>query len=136
MQEAHAWSERLDIGDEDLDREHHLQIALLSGLTDALEQGRPLIARRLAEQLCGYSAAHFSGEEVLMHATAYENSAAHRQEHQALLSQMQEIQSLVASGESDLALPMTLDLRGSLANHIAAFDRQFVRHGRAAATRS
>ena len=71
MEEAHAWDERLDLANEAMDHEHHLQIALLSGFTDAVEQRRPWLARRLAEQLVRYSAVHFGSEELLMEASGY-----------------------------------------------------------------
>ena len=45
---AHAWNEHLDLGHEAMDHEHHLQVALVSAVADAIEQGRPAVARRLA----------------------------------------------------------------------------------------
>ena len=42
MIEAHAWNERLDLSHEAMDHEHHLQIALVTGFADAVEQGRPV----------------------------------------------------------------------------------------------
>ncbi len=128
MQEKHAWNERLDLGHDALDREHHLQIALVSGLADAIERGRPRMARRLLEQLTGYSKEHFAGEELLMEAGGYRLLPAHRQEHQAILAEIQEIQYLFDRAEYDLAAPMALDLLSGLGSHIAASDRRFAEH--------
>jgi hemerythrin len=125
MEEGHVWSEKLELGQEDLDREHHLQVALVSGLVDAIERGRPLVARRLCAQLDGYTRAHFAGEELLMELAGYGQLDAHRQEHSSMLSHIEEIQYLQERGEYDLALPMAIDLLNSLASHISASDRSF-----------
>ena len=128
MQEKHAWNERLDLGYDALDREHHLQVALVSGLADAIDRGRPRMARRLLEQLIGYSKAHFAGEELLMEAGGYRLLPAHRQEHQAILAEIQEIQYLFDRAEYDLAAPMAQDLLAGLGSHIGASDRRFAEH--------
>lgn len=128
MKETHAWSERLTLGHDALDQEHHLQVALVSGLAEALEQGRPRLASRLLDQLAGYSKAHFAGEELLMDLAGYRQLDAHRQEHQAMLTQLEEIRYLQDRGEYLLAAPMVLDLLNGLASHIAASDRRFAEH--------
>ncbi len=33
---AHAWNEHLDVGHEQMDQEHHLQIALVSAIAAAI----------------------------------------------------------------------------------------------------
>ena len=37
MTAGHAWSDWLEVGDADLDNDHHLQMRLVSSLVDALE---------------------------------------------------------------------------------------------------
>lgn len=125
MEETHVWSTRLDLGHDALDHEHHLQIALVSALAEALEQGRPRVARRLVDQLAGYSSAHFASEELLMEAAAYQRLASHQQEHRDLLAQIAETRELVSAGERDLAVMMALDLRSELGSHMSASDRRF-----------
>jgi hemerythrin len=128
MKETHAWSARLTLGHDALDREHHLQVALVTGLADAIERGRPRLASRLIDQLAGYSKAHFAGEELLMELAGYRQLDAHRQEHRAMLSEIEEIRYLQDRGEYLLAAPMVLDLLNGLASHIAASDRRFAEH--------
>jgi hemerythrin len=128
MEETHVWSQKLDLGLEALDREHHLQVALVSSLADAMEQRRPRLARRLLEQLAGYSKSHFSGEELLMQLAGYQLVGRHRQEHQAMLSEIEEIRYLHERGEYDLAVPMVMDLLNGLAAHIFASDRRFTEY--------
>jgi hemerythrin len=125
MEETHVWNEKLDLGQEALDREHHLQLALVSALADALERGRPRVARQVAEQLAGYSSAHFASEELLMEAASYHHLASHRQEHRDLMAQIAETLQLLSAGERDLAVMMALDLRAELGSHMSASDRHF-----------
>jgi hemerythrin len=128
MEETHPWNEKLDLGHEPIDHEHHLQIALVGALADAIERGRPWLARRLVDQLSAYTAAHFRGEELLMETTGYRLLGAHREEHRELLAQIDEVRSLLTCGEYDLALPMTLDVRSALCGHVATSDRRFGEH--------
>jgi hemerythrin len=127
MVEAHLWNEKLDVGHEAMDHEHHLQIALVSALSDAIEQGRPWMARKLAAQLHHYSTVHFGSEELLMETAAYDGRSAHASEHQALLEAMKEIEAALDREEHDLALAFAVELRAGLAGHMAGSDQRLAR---------
>lgn len=127
---AHAWDEHLDLGNEAMDRDHHLQIALVSGIAAAIEQARPAEARRLAGQLVAYSGMHFGSEELLMSATAYPDRQRHGDEHRMLTQAMQEVEGALARDERELALAFALDLRAGLAGHIAGADHRLADHVR------
>jgi hemerythrin len=119
---AHAWNEHLDLGHAAMDQEHHLQIALVCALADAIEQSRPGEARRLASQLVAYSGMHFGSEELLMGASAYPDRQRHAEEHRMLTQAMQEVEGALDREERELALAFVLDLRAGLAGHIAGSD--------------
>ena len=124
MIEAHPWNERLDLSNEAMDHEHHLQLALLTGFVDAVEQRRPWLARRLAEQLVRYSIVHFASEELLMESTGYEPCVAHASEHATFLAQMRELEEGYDDDRADAALSAALDLRAALTAHIDGVDRR------------
>jgi hemerythrin len=126
MVEAHAWNDRLDTGHAAMDREHHLQIALVTAFTEAVEQRRPWMARRLSEELAGYSEAHFMSEELLMEARAWPGLREHAEEHRRLLERIAELHKAFTEGEDDRALSLALDLRTALAGHMADSDRRLV----------
>jgi hemerythrin len=130
MVEAHAWNEGLDLSHEAMDHEHHLQIALVSGFADALEQRRPWLARRVVAQLLTYSTAHFDGEELLMEAASYPERDAHSGQHQEFLAHIRQIERALDEGDEAVALEAALDLREALAAHMNDADRRL-----AAATR-
>jgi hemerythrin len=127
---AHAWNEQLDLGHEVMDQEHHLQIALVSALAEAIEQGRPAEARRLAGQLVAYSGMHFGSEELLMSASAYPARQRHGDEHRVLTQAMQEVEGALERDERELALAFALDLRAGLAGHITNSDHELADHVR------
>lgn len=124
MIEAHAWNENLDVAHEAMDHDHHLQIALVSAFAEAVEQRRPWLARRLAEQLHRYSTVHFGSEELLMEAAGYSGREAHAAEHAAFLSQMKDLEQSFNEEEAEIALAAALDLRSALAGHIRGADRR------------
>jgi hemerythrin len=130
MVEAHAWNETLDLAHEAMDHEHHLQIALVTAFTDAVEQRRPWLARRLAEQLVRYSTVHFGSEELLMEASDYAAREGHAREHAQFLAQMQELESSSGEGAGEIALAAALDLRTALAAHMNDADRRLAAHVR------
>jgi hemerythrin len=134
MTETHAWNEKLDLGHEGMDREHHLQIALVSAIGEAVEQGRPWMARKLSNQLVGYSTAHFGSEELLMEASRYGALDAHAGEHRVLLSSMRDLQRAIAEDDAALALGSALELRTSLAGHISGADRRLAAYSEGAGT--
>ncbi len=124
MVEAHAWNEKLDLAHEAMDHEHHLQIALVTAFVDAIEQRRPWLARRLAEQLVRYSAVHFGSEELLMEAAEYGERDVHASEHAAFLAQMRDLERSSDDADGEAALAAALELRDALAAHVNDADRR------------
>ena len=124
MVEAHAWNEKLDISHEAMDHDHHLQMALVSAFADAVEQRRPWLARRLAEQLVRYSIVHFGSEELLMEAADYAGRDAHASEHAAFLVRMRELEGTAEETDADAALSAAIELRAALAAHVDSADRR------------
>jgi len=130
MPEAHAWNDRLDLGHEAMDHEHHLQIGLVSAFIEAAEGRRPGLARRLAEQLVAYSVVHFGSEELLMEGSRYAGLAGHAAEHAEFLSQMRDLAQAFGAGEEDAALASSIELRAALAAHMNDADRRLALHVR------
>jgi hemerythrin len=128
MIEAHAWNERLDLGHEAMDHDHHLQVALVAALADSIEQGRPWLARKVAVQLREYSGVHFGSEELLMAARGYGAAEDHADEHRTLLVAMQEVEGALDRGEAELALAFAIELRAGLLSHIAGSDSRLAEH--------
>ncbi len=135
MVEAHVWNEKLDLGNDAMDQEHHLQIGLVSALAEAVEQRRPSMARRLVEHLARYSTVHFGSEELLMDARviAVPERAKHAAEHASLMQRIDELDHALAEGDDDVALATALDLRAAFAAHIVDSDRSLAAQARTGA---
>jgi hemerythrin len=128
MIEAHAWNKKLDLGHEAMDHEHHLQIALVTALIDSIEQARPWVARKLADQLEHHSEVHFASEEMLMESSRFVDRAMHAAEHRTLLQAMREIEGALDREETDLAVAFGVELKAGLAGHIAGADARVAEH--------
>jgi hemerythrin len=128
MTETHTWNERLDLGHEAMDHEHHLQVGLVSAFIDAVEQRRPAMARRLAEQLVAYSVVHFGSEELLMETSGFAGLAGHAGEHAEFLEQMRALAGDFERGGEDAAVANAIDLRAALAAHMNDADRRLLGH--------
>jgi hemerythrin len=128
MIEAHAWNKKLDLGHEAMDHEHHLQIALVSALIDSIEQARPWMARKLADQLERHSEVHFASEEMLMVSSRYGERDVHAAEHRTLLQAIREIEGALDREEADLAVAFGVELKAGLAGHIAGADARVAAH--------
>jgi hemerythrin len=95
MTEGHSWSDWLEVGEPELDNDHHLQMRLVSALIDALEEGRPWLAHRLSSHLQDSSTVHFESEEQRMRSSGDPDRVAHQKEHDELLDRMEELVELV-----------------------------------------
>jgi hemerythrin len=126
--EAHAWNSNLDVGHEAMDHEHHLQIGLLSAFVDAVDQRRPWMARRLADQLLQYTVVHFGSEELLMEGVSYPERERHAGEHTTFLETIREVQRAYSAGEEDLAAATAVELRAALGAHMNDADRRLAEH--------
>ena len=63
---------------DDTDREHQVQLALLGKLCVALETGADAVnTSQLLSELIDYSEAHFMSEELLMRMKSYDNFEDH-----------------------------------------------------------
>ncbi len=128
MPESHTWDARLDVGNEAMDHEHHLQVGLVSAFVDAIEQGRPAMARRLVDQLFQYSSVHFGSEELLMEGTAFPERDAHAREHALFLEQIRDLQRTYDAGDQNGAAAAAVELRAALGAHMNDADRRLASH--------
>ncbi len=124
MMEGHPWGDWLEIGDAALDEDHHLQLRLVSALIDALEEGRPWLAHRLAAHLRAGSTVHFGEEEQRMRRSSDPERLDHRKEHDSLLARLEELIGLVDEEDAAPAIAAAMDFRSALAGHIASSDRR------------
>ena len=84
------WDETLSVGHETMDGEHQAMVAVIRRLYDenGKQPGSPAVQRAL-DDLLAETRAHFASEEGLMRAVGYTDAQEHRDEHAALLAELQ-----------------------------------------------
>lgn len=106
------WRKQLEIGDEVIDIDHKYLICMINTveLTMRIPEHRDLLPATL-EQLVDYTHAHFKREESIMLTMNYPRYMQHKQQHQLLIQELNEIQQKIqAKGEGDFSAEETSDL--------------------------
>ncbi len=87
------WRKPLEIGDETIDTDHKYLICMINTveLTMRTPEHRDLLPATL-EQLVEYTNAHFKREESIMLLTNYPRYMQHKQQHQLLIQELDDIQ--------------------------------------------
>ncbi len=121
-----SWTDDLSLGVDAIDREHHLQVALLDEIASAIAGARPHAeVLALIDQLIEYTNAHFLAEQLMMRLHGYPLYNAHVTEHDGLLAQARALRDAVASGEAGASLALADELRTWLTTHIRGMDRTY-----------
>jgi hemerythrin len=123
-----SWSNAMSVGVEALDRDHRVLVDLIRRIAVAREEDgdvRPLIAEVLAE-LVAYTVYHFNREEHVMAACGYPELEAHREEHNALTREVEDMQRRFGEADPDLGRNELLTfLTGWLNHHIMLQDKAY-----------
>jgi len=118
MSEKPGLDADLQLGVEEVDREHGLQVALIDELERA---GSEAESASIAQRLHDTTEAHFIGEELLMRQHSYPLYHAHVEEHGKLLAQLAALRERHGKSESG----WRAELREWLQGHIRGPDRDF-----------
>jgi hemerythrin-like metal-binding protein len=125
MAAAIPWGDALDLGQDDLDGEHHLQIGLVNAFGDAASDAREAAAAvMMLEELRDASRLHFQSEEALMARHRYPAREAHADDHRRLLAWLQATGQALDSGDVEVTRALADELRRWLAGHILGADRR------------
>ena len=124
------WTEKLSVGVAVLDEDHKKLVGMVNELYDAMQAGHgkeklgPIL-----NQLVQYTRMHFAREEKFFSETVYADSAAHKQQHEALTRQVLEVQKKYAGGEvATLSVEVMHFLRDWLVKHIQGSDQSYRAH--------
>ncbi len=118
------WKKEFETGVEDVDHEHQELVELLNTLHAKLEDDadQETVADFLGEVFARISA-HFALEETVMRKHAYDEYAAHKADHEALLDDIRDIMDAHAAGEySDYAGALSEAVRDWFVNHFKTKD--------------
>ena len=119
------WGPQLDLGMEEINRQHLRLVSLINELHRTLEEAYGLEAiKRIVQGLVDYTANHFAYEEELFARFGYPQTEEHKLKHQQLVAKVLDFQKRVAKGE-DVANELMAFLKSWLINHIQGSDKGY-----------
>jgi len=121
-----TWTTDLSVGVTQFDDEHKELINIINMLNTAIISDDPKShLEKILSNLAKYTRIHFSHEEELMEKHGYPDYQAHRQEHDALTSQVTDYISRLTEGKTSFSLDLMSFLRDWLVNHINGSDKKY-----------
>lgn len=122
------WSEKLDVGIAEINRQHQRLIYIANELYRLKQRGGDIHAvQRLVNSLINYTATHFNYEELLMERHGYDDLTSHKQKHQALVGDVMRFKQRVDANED--VIDELLDfVKAWLTRHIMGSDMAYKDH--------
>lgn len=120
------WSDELSVGIQELDEQHKVLVGLVNELHDALlhRKGSAVTGTILA-RLSEYTRLHFVVEESLMRLLGYPFYEQHKEEHETLTAQLEEIKHKFALKKHSVSLELMQFLKLWLTKHIMETDKRY-----------
>ncbi|MDO9308959.1 MAG: bacteriohemerythrin [Deltaproteobacteria bacterium] len=119
------WSRSYSVGVNQMDSEHQRLIDIINNLYTAMRSGRSKDAiGSILDELVEYTKTHFAHEERLMKESGYTGFDEQKRAHEALISQVIEIQGKYRSGTA-LGQEVMSFLKNWLVNHIQGLDKRY-----------
>jgi hemerythrin len=119
------WSDKLSVGNAEIDAHHNGLIQIVNQLHDAVRTGKGDVELgEILDKLINYTGYHFSYEESLMKPGEFAGTASHVAEHQALLVQVLDLQAKFKKGQTGLSIRVINFLKDWLTNHILGEDKR------------
>ncbi len=128
MDERPQFDAKFLVGVDQIDREHRQLFEIAARTYDCVRAGdgtTQAVIRSSVAELIEYTATHFGSEEGLMEAAAYPELAAHRLEHEHLLSRAYDMEMRAEIGDQSMPMELPRFLYRWLTEHIEASDKKF-----------
>ena len=121
-----TWSDSLDVGIEEINRQHKILINIINDLNDFVSSGRSSRAlQRVMESLVDYTVNHFGYEEHLMQKYGYPHFQEHKRSHEKLVGKVGTFVDRVNAGDEKVAGELLAFLKDWLGNHIQGSDIKY-----------
>lgn len=117
------WKPEYSVGDPAIDHEHRELIDLVNAAAAAIFDGRPqLDVERAFGDLLRAISAHFALEEEQMRQAGYDQTFAHKADHERLLDDLREIMDAAPDGQVATAGRVSEVLEAWFADHFRTHD--------------
>lgn len=129
MSNSVAWSDALSVGVDELDAQHKVLVGLVNEMHNAIDQGYgDEVVESILTRLTEYTRIHFAVEESLMRLAGYPDLEAHREEHRALIVQINTLRGRADTGEPAISVELMHFLKDWLTTHIMVSDQAYARY--------
>ena len=123
------WTDELSVGIEEIDEQHKVLAGLVNEMHEAIQQHHARdVVRPILDQLASYTKTHFVVEESLMRILNYPDYEPHKEEHDALISQIEELQQKLDAGKASVNFELMHFLKVWLTKHIMESDKAYSAH--------
>jgi hemerythrin len=120
------WSDELSVGIEEIDNQHKVLVELVNEMHEAIHQRHGSDAvRGVLSKLADYTRIHFAVEESLMRILGYPGYDTHKEQHEALIAHMKDLQHKVDTGKVSIGFELMHFLKVWLTKHIMESDREY-----------
>jgi hemerythrin len=124
------WNDKVSVGVETLDEDHHKIFAMINELYDAIDKGSSgAMIGDLLERLKRYFKCHCAHEEAFFVMTSYPDAAAHKREHDEMIVWVTDMQDRYQSGTVVApSLEVMVRLEDWLFDHVIRCDQKYTAH--------
>lgn len=123
------WGDTYKTGHETVDTQHQALFRMVNELHDAIIANKDQsVLFPTLERLAKYTVEHFKTEEALMTRISYPHYSRHREKHQALTKEVQELAEKYRSGKAVLSMTLSTFLAKWLQHHIKEDDVALVKY--------
>ena len=123
------WTGELSVGIEEIDEQHKVLAGLVNEMHEAIQQRHAHeVVRGILDQLAHYTKTHFVVEESLMRILNYPLYEPHKEEHDALIAQIEELQQKLDVGKASVNFELMHFLKLWLTKHIMESDKAYSAH--------
>ncbi len=124
-----AWSDELTVGDEGIDTDHMILIALLNEAASRIaERADRAVLTAAIGRLLAYTVLHFEQEERVMERSGYPDRIAHKAQHDALRQRAATLKRRLEAGETSVGDDLLALVREWLFEHIQRSDKRIGAH--------
>lgn len=120
------WSNELSVGIEEIDAQHQVLVDLLNEIHEAIQQRHAAeVTTQILDRIGEYTRVHFAVEESLMRILHYPEYERHKEEHDKLIVQLNDLSEKLNSGKSSISFELAHFLKVWLTRHIMEADKRY-----------
>ncbi len=123
-----GWNASLDIGIDEINRQHKLLVAMLNEVSQIIgANGNLKAVQRVLHGLVSYTHTHFGYEERLLEKYNYPDLVSHKVKHKELLAKLVVYKNQIDSGDDSIADELLEFLKEWLIRHIKGSDMLYAK---------